>query len=297
METNPFYRLFQFNESDKKSPLENFSTELFVFILKYLIKKEDIRANKILNLFGIYKYKKLKIYTQYSTVAENRQVYPDILLELEDKRIIIEVKIDSKLNNYGKMNQIQLYSKIKNINSVYLLTRGIINLDNNNYRRFWSEIYNVLLDSNDFVIKNYLEYLEVNNMGSYKIDKNIFNALNSIENLKNLIIQSWPVEYNYNIKQFTYSGSEGGCIGYYIYKDKKKLFWIGMYDDEYLLFNIMNETIKNKIDKKHPEWSADQYTFSKLDLNEIIKEKTNEDQKLILNNWLVTNLKNIEKFM
>lgn len=90
----------------------------------------------ILKEFGFennIELEKLIIYSQSELFVGKKKVIPDIILEYNKKKTIIEVKIDSKLNLYyldkKTIYQLELYSKLDNVVSVYLLTKRIILID------------------------------------------------------------------------------------------------------------------------------------------------------------------------
>ena len=53
MEDNLFGNIFKFKESEYLSQLENFCTEIFVYIFKKSIEDKTIVAFELLRLFGI----------------------------------------------------------------------------------------------------------------------------------------------------------------------------------------------------------------------------------------------------
>ncbi len=156
MEKNLFSILSVYRPTENSTPLENYSTELLVYLLNYSL------ANKT-HLFSVFigllyedaqdvefeEYAAYSINTQqsfYITDEPTRRAYPDISIETKDKLILIEVKVESSLNYYDSrekgldendavvggsycIDQIELYQKIKcnkkNEKDMFLLTKYV----------------------------------------------------------------------------------------------------------------------------------------------------------------------------
>jgi hypothetical protein len=304
-----FIKILKYQDTSKMTQLENYTTELFVFIINYLKYKKSKLFVKIMNIFDLNvktDFNNLYITTQKSIDFENKNLIPDIFIEYNGKKIIIEVKVDSKLNNYSyknkEINQIEYYEKIKGIDKVFLLSKRILNVKRPENRILWSNIHEILNINNDFIIKNFITHLEENGMSSNKITKeninSISNAISSLEILDSLLKESWPDdEYNnYSVTPMQIIKKEGR-IQCYVNNDKdERLFWIALYQgDTYLYISLENQKIKDKLDEK--QYSIVQGCFSRLNIDNILKFKTNEKQKIVINNWYKKIMKKLMKLL
>jgi hypothetical protein len=275
METNPFLEMLKYKGTESKNQIENFTTELFVFIILYLINKKNKLVPKLLNKFGFpldIDLDKFIIQTQWRTEVriskdKKKPVTPDILMKYKNKHIIVEVKIDSKLNEDEDkfdnkiLNQLDLYSQIKynnyDIDAVYLLTKRIINIDNLSNEKikrriFWSEIHSLLIHSNDFTVGLFLKYLEVNGMAPEKLEKEILVALDPLSCLAHLIAETWDFK-EYQVSKFEYS-MKRRYFGAAIKRKGKNILWIGTGGgDDFLnerlyvhLYGVSNEEVAKK---------------------------------------------------
>jgi len=292
--------LLKYKETKNKTPLENFTTELFIFLLSYLIYNKSKYANMLLKVFGFNEnidFNNISITSQYRTKVGKKEVIPDILIKYKNKNIIIEVKVDAELNEYELeneiINQIELYNKIENITDVYLITKKLINIKDNSKRIFWTRIYSILESSNDFVVKSFLYYLEENGMKPRKINKDLFKALNSLSSLFSLVQDTWNFE-NYSISPFRYSTD--GWFGCYVKRNDTNILWMGIDDGD------NRESLYVHIDKGYSKninlsniTLEDGYIFEKINLVEIINKENYEKQKETLLKWFKKVINKIEK--
>ena len=85
MKGNLFSNIYKFKQSKVKSPLEDYCTEIFVYIFRQLLKSKDNVSYKLLKIFGFDKINEMNlsnievITREYHWVNE-RRVIPDILL-------------------------------------------------------------------------------------------------------------------------------------------------------------------------------------------------------------------------
>lgn len=113
-----FINLSKYKPTKNKTPLENFTTELFVYVLKDLLKQENNVGYEILQLFNIKKTEKiLDISTQNRFTINKHPLEPDIEIDFENKVVFIEVKVDSALRSsilgIGLTDQLEDYQQIK----------------------------------------------------------------------------------------------------------------------------------------------------------------------------------------
>lgn len=292
-----FFKKMLINREKEKTPLENFTTELFVFILTYLIKNDGNLAKKILNEFGFDKNTNLQdllIYTQKEFIACGKPVRPDIIIDYNEELTIIEVKVNSKLNNYDidkkMLDQIQLYEKIKGRKNVYLLSKYIISNVTSDKRILWSSIYYLLeKNSNDFVVECFLSFLKEYGMNSVKLTEDILSLIRTINSFKQLINDAWGY---HNYKLVYGSAPKNEWIGFYVKspmgknKKTKNLFWIGISgENDTLAFKVEDDDLAKKIAKKSPDIIDEYNIISRKKLKEIIGQKDGKEQKEKLVYW------------
>jgi hypothetical protein len=305
-ENDSFVNLLKYQNTSKIIQLENYTTELFVFVLKYLKFNNSILLKNIMRKFGFYddfNEKKLLISTQHRMVIdENDFVIPDIFIEYNNKKIIIEVKIDSNLSiKYYKrknINQIEYYEKIGNVDRVYLLSKRILRIKNIENRILWSNIYDILNNTKDFVINNFLKHLEGHGMATYKITNVIFNAFSSIKNLQSLLVQSWIYDdYDFSFTPINISKSYNAFSCYIKSNNKKNIFWIGLFeDDNNLYFELVDKNIKKNLIKDNYNF-IDDWAFDIFNLENIIGLPDFDSQKIILNQYFRKMMKKLEKYI
>lgn len=172
-----FINLSKYKPTENVTPLENFTTELFVYMLKYLQKNYKTAAFEILKLFDINEKEKISsISTQNEYYVDGTKLKPDIEIDLEDRVVFIEVKVNSPLHssilNKGLNDQLEDYQQItfedkKTI--VYSLTK--YNIDSKIKQNIrWNQISKILnrIKTTNQLLDNFIEFLKENNMGEQK---------------------------------------------------------------------------------------------------------------------------------
>ena len=104
MDYDLFVNLFKYKESEKNSPLENYLTELFAYILRMLIYQQEPSVITLINDYFHIPFckddlKNTIIETQKEYWIEKHQVYarPDLIIKINKKNIyFIENKVDSE---------------------------------------------------------------------------------------------------------------------------------------------------------------------------------------------------------
>jgi len=299
-----FINMSKYKETKDKTQIENFTTEIVVFLLNYLLSNKKQLIYKLLNVFGIndnIKLDKIIIQSQYRAKIGKKDYIPDIAIKYKNKIVIIEVKVDSELNEYKMdrklINQLDLYSKINNVIDVYLLTKRIINIKNNNKRVFWTRIYSILESSNDYVIKSFLYFLEVNGMAPRALDENIYNVVDTLSCIALLIHESLDFG-GYHANSLEYY--KNGCIGCYIKnKDNKNIFWLGQTDDhiKYIVLAVQDKKhLKILKDNKY-KFGFQDWVFDELEIKKLLEAGNWEKQKEIMKNWLTKAIKKIEVYI
>jgi hypothetical protein len=261
--------------------------------------------NNLLKKFGFADNidgKKLYIKTQHRMIIDGNEVIPDIFIEYNKRKIIIEVKVDSNLKFYdadGKnVNQIEYYKNIRSIDQVYLLSKRILEIKNIENRILWSNIYDIINNTNDFVLNTFIRHLEEHGMATYKLTKGIFNALSSIENLQSLLEQSWIYDkYDYSFTRMQVSNRKGWLACYIKNTKKEHLFWVGQFkEDNHLYFQLLDKKIIKKLKKDNYEY-FDDWAFDVFNLEEIIGLSDFDSQKLALNSFLKKMMKKCENYI
>ena len=301
MSESLFSNIYKYRQSKVKSALENYCTEIFVYIFRQLLYSKSDISYELLKIFGYnnIKEKDLKyfeIITQESHISNKKRVIPDIIIKFNDIINIIEVKIGSGLNYYEIddkfIDQIELYKNIKDIkiNDVYLLSKDVIlcNSIKNTNNILWSQIYSLLSKSDNEVINNFNLLLEEYGMKSYILKNGAENTIDSIAAIMNLIEKSWEYNDKYPLKEEI----SRGWIGFWV--KNKDTAWIGQLIEkkEYLVFEIFDKKLIKKAENIFKENninteldSSDNIIFSKLKLKDIISYKTEKEQIEIIKKW------------
>jgi len=304
-----FSNIYKYRQSKMKSALENYCTEIFVYIFRQLLYLESDISCELLKIFGYKNIEKkdlkhFEIITQESHISNykgvNKRVIPDIIIKFNDIINIIEVKIGSGLNYYEIddkfIDQIELYKNIningKKINDVYLLSKNVIFCDSieNMNKILWSQIYSLLSTSDNEVINNFNLLLEEYGMKSYILKNGAENTIDSIAAIMNLIEKSWEANKKYPLKEVI--SRHGDWIGFWV--KNKDTAWIGQLIEkkEYIVFEIFDSKLINKAENIFKENnvnmeldSTDNIIFSKLSLKDIISYKTEKEQIEIIKKW------------
>jgi hypothetical protein len=296
MKNNLFSDIFKYRQSKNKTPLENYCTEIFVYIFRQLIESKNLLAFSLLELFGFGYINKddldrIEIITQETHYINNGKVIPDIIIKYQKKINVIEVKVNSGLRYYKKsktkyIDQIERYKEISNINDVFLLSKNVLfskSLKNIN-KILWSQIHSILLKSDNEIINNFALYLEENGMKSSIVNVGAENGINSIYAIMNLIEKSWDNE-KFPLEEEVAREN----IGFYFNNGKA---WIGqiMEMNEYLVFELLDDRLIKKTenlfkDRVTERCSNDCFIFSKIKLYEITSYKTEREQQERLQKW------------
>lgn len=291
--------------TEETTSIENFATESFVFLLYYLKYINSKYLSKILSLFGLNNInkKELNITTQLRTTSLNQIVIPDIIIEYENKMTVIEVKIDSPLNNRKINNknytQLELYNKIKNTKEIILLSKRVV--QSNKFKRIlWSNIYDILSEGNDdYIVNTFLVFMEENGMAAYKLEKGIYTALDEIVKLYQLFEQAFVCD-NYELSN-KFNISKRGYLDFTVKCKNKNIFTISQVTDpilnEYFLINIVDKKLLENIRKSNYKWKlGSNWVFEELEIKKILLKGNASDQAVILNGWFDKVIKKIETF-
>lgn len=193
-----FTALSKYKVHDKLNPEENYCTEAFAFILK----KDKRLASKLFNTILNDRIKLSPNYLSILTqVYQGKDSVIDLLIKDNKNLIFIEIKLRSKIIEYGAEDQIEKYLKIlnktnyKNKFLVVLTYEGdkekidktkysnIFNIDNL-VLESWENIYKFLSENkkNDEIIKMFLNYMGYKGMAIFNgFNKSYFTSLRYAE--------------------------------------------------------------------------------------------------------------------
>jgi len=252
MKFDAFEKILRYSKSDKIMQLENYITEIFVFILNYLKQSNSLMFYKILELFGVPKNaKNISIDTQ----LQENDCRPDIYIKHDSKITLIEVKINSQLNEYQlkkkRINQYEKYSNGYNA-SIFLLTKYVIfekNIPDKN-KKLWTEIIEIFDEfGDDYVINCFKHILEENGMANTKVDEKKLTAIGSIINLDKLIKNSWRYREKYSLSPIAFNKQGDDFWLRYFVRDKKKkknILYIGTRgEDKEMLYVYLDQAPDN----------------------------------------------------
>lgn len=312
-----FINLSKYKPSQYVTPLENFTTEVFVYILKNLLDTKSFAATKILDLFGIKNPDKIIISTQTEYKVGEHILRPDITVESEEEITFIEVKVNSKLResilgNEGE-DQLQDYQKINTApeqkpTKVYSLSKNSISSPVENNVR-WYQIFEILkeIEDDDIIVKNFLCFLTENKMGSPTDFTNaVQNLITANQQLIAYLIAIYE-DSNFSKNSKYQLGSvyiENDGIGFYIQDSKVKkskkeddsFFFLGILpeQEDSISFLVLCDCLKDEF-RSNDKWKQDWKTCSGVHpivsskkITEIT-EKQNHNEKIGMGKiWLNT---------
>ena len=316
---NHFSQAYKYVETENSSQLENYATEMLVFILKYLKHYDAFSETneKIADLLGFCKdeykdvsFKTQQYHTEFSQKIDDiKTLIPDISVYKNDNlHTIIEVKINQGLNIYKKseenkdINQLEAYASIDGVQKVILLSKynEVYVKDDNIKNILWSQIYEALeKEKADFVISNYLHFLDEHDMKKQIPLKELkMDILQYLGSFYSLLHNAWGQA---NIKEFylsenTYAYKWG--LGFYIKKTGDK---DGSGESDFFLGINPYENVKNKISFWCKNCRGNEDTFEKVHNGFVTKKKLDlseldfDDQVKKLSEWISENIKPILK--
>ena len=182
---------------------EDYLTEAFVFVVRFLLMRErSIGLNILNNLcvenneFSFGEDEKISVTTQETT----EQGTPDIKIASPDKLIYVEVKHDSPLG-YDQISRYKkaLESSVKPIKHVVLLTRFAVDFEGEEERPYkhvrWFEVYNWLANIGPkakdpisiYLIESFKSFLEAKQMTIQRIGWEYINGVPAFNNLIDML--------------------------------------------------------------------------------------------------------------
>lgn len=323
MKSSFFSKAFKYCQTETSSQIENFTTEMFCFLWNYI--RHDDKFNgislEIAKFFSLDNDTITLIETQisYSDFSDEAfkpinqsSAIPDISIKLNSNEyVFIEVKIDQELNRYKneigeEFDQIDLYKNIKRCKTVHLLSKNFIEKKDFNCSHRWHEIYKLFspYKERDFLIQEFLLFLDENNMGQKSALRNYSSdLLEFIGAFDSILHEAWQ---NSGIKDFylsknCYAYKSG--FGYYIRENctndtsgETNLFLgINSYPNEKnnISFYICDSENKLNINELSPYKKVSNKDFLTKENLEIEKlfDKDVERQIQSVTNWIISNVK------
>lgn len=321
MNKSIFSILNTYKPTETLTPEENYTTELFVYLLNYSLQNNTALFAFFMKILGenveIVNYHDYDISTRkVFYTMKSRKAFPDIIIETENKYYFIEAKIESGLNYYSvnddcsidMINQIQKYQDIE-INrlkkkNIFILTKYRCDISFDDCPDFrkkikWYDLYNLL---EHYQSRDTVEIYLVNETKKYMEDKGMdipkvsYEIVKGIESLCNLIAQmEIALEGIKYTKSFSYEG-----LGYYIFYKKKKMGWVGtLYDGNNLEFEHYNPKVISFIKEnlQNYELAGDNrtyHTFLNFDHKHYFCLNA-EEQIDLLKKWITDNYEIIIK--
>lgn len=316
MEYNLFTRLFKYTEKSRYSPLENYLTEQFAYLLQYLDKIDKSARIELLDILKIEssQFPEIQIETQCSFWVESlgHNARPDIKIVIDKMVYFIEVKVESNLNVYENCNQIQLYEAI-NVPSlenkgVRLLSKYAMKVNNRQYNKFsdehqilWNKIYNFFKkftkEKNDILINNFLGFLEEFGMGEKKALQ--YDVSSGLENFYSLygflyeMVQRFACREGYTPNGVKFNGCEA-FFGFDISYFKQNVIWIGCFNNEEKDLVVMSyadeSELLDKLKEIDDEAACIDGIYASFPMAKLLENNpTFEEQERIFDDWLNKN--------
>ncbi|MBQ3640786.1 hypothetical protein II906_02485 [bacterium] len=232
---------------------------------------------------------------------------PDIQITIKninvDNIYFIECKVDSDLNQYKKFDQIQLYEKIPNTKpEIRTLTKYDFSTTSSIFKEkhkvFWYQLFELFKQynfQNDILIRNFLTFLEENNMGEKKLLVMKPGGLDNYYSLYSFLyenISDFAKRCNYSTVKFK---DEEDSFGFDIYY-KNPIVWIGCYraQPDYIVVQsyIDSEELRNALPKtiKSEKYIIDPIhnvpIFAKKAIIDFLNVPTVKEQITIFKDWV-----------
>lgn len=314
LDYNLFSCLYKYKQTKKKNNLENFTTEGFAYLLKYLINKNPKMAHEILGLFGIKNDDKIEsINTQFTTEVCGNTIRPDIYIETQCANVFIEVKIDAyqRLGSTIKKSKDQLgdYLQIKLQNKkktqVFSLSKNYINTESEiNGKIRWHEISAILkkYENKDILVDNFINFLEENYMGEQKpLTAGIEKIINLYQSYKNLLSTAYENSKFNSDKKYKLNGNvynEDNGIGYFVKRNGEDCIWFGILPEKPKKIILEICSPSENVPQNDKDNSGNPIIAEK-EIKDITIRKSFKEQEEILRIWLDGEYKTIteEKYI
>jgi hypothetical protein len=292
-----FKSLSRYKPTKKKTSLENFTTQLFSWLLQYSIDNKTSLISYVINELFNNRKNSFKIVDKITTqrrfkLDNKRYVIPDITITISGKILyLIEVKVNSNFRN----NQINDYKKIGK-GKVYSITKFYNDSNEllNKEKIRWHSVSTILrkYTSNNksemFLVEQFATFLKEEGMEMNKIEKSLINGSKSLNYIINLIGDKLS-DLSITAKGPKY---EDEWIGY---KSSPDAWIIGitLSHPEYISITTYNKSIMKKIIKSYGndlmnEWDVDEtYMNSYFIFDDQRLFSMNQlEQNNILHDWM-----------
>jgi len=283
---NLFVNIFKYVPTEAKTPMEDFCTEIFVYIFRQSLEQNPTLALELLKMFGfpnfeIKKISEIKIVTREKHFSNGKEARPDILIKHGDINHVVEVKIGSGLNWYETesgliVDQIEFYKNINDIkiNDVYVLSKYPVLTETVGGKNMllWSQINAVLKTNENEITKNFTIFLEENGMKNHILNEETENVLGSISAIMQLI-DSLLDKKQYVLKDTLERSYIGGYVITRENRNETRYAWVGLVEWEQGYLIIQDEKDVQK---------------SKLDLNKVFMCETEIEKQEVVKKWFDT---------
>lgn len=327
--TNIFRDLFKYKASELASPIENFTTELLVFLLRLSIESEKIFFKNFLSLIDkkieINEYDIINIETQkrFDTKNNNKVsiAIPDITIIINALYLFIEVKVGSSLNEENidlvskeTLNQLYKYHNIvldsDNIKKIQICTLTIFKekteVDFSYNSITWSQIADLIdnykTSDNTYkrLMNEFSNFIKSENMAADKVEKTINDGVSQLSKLLFQIKSALNMLGNdYKTKLSTgetYSG-------YYIEKENFFKLWVGFeYKNQKIKIQVVNKDLITQL-KGEKKYKADPDSKNYILIADLQTEKSDyfelnaQEQLDMIYNWVITNINQLDLFI
>lgn len=327
---NIFSELFKYKASDLNSPIENFTTETLVFLLRLSIDSDKIFFKEFLSLIdkkiNINEDDVIHVETQkrFDTKGNNKVsiAIPDITIIINTLYLFIEVKVGSSLNEENisdleskeAINQLNKYYNIvlepNNVKKIQICTLTIFKEKTEvgfSYDAItWNQIA-VLIDNYktsdktyERLISEFSNFIKSENMAADKVEKTINEGVSQLTKLLfqiKLGLNKLGNDYKTKI-------STGATFsGYYIEKENLFKLWVGFeYKNQKIKIQVVNQELITYLIEKS-KYIIDPDSKKYILISDLLKENGNyfelsTDKQLdTIYNWLVTNINQLELFI
>lgn len=283
---NIFSTLAKYNPEE-----ENYLTEAFVFLLNLLLHRERSVALEILTKLcdSSFAFDELiDVSTQHST----DQGTPDIKVSSSDKRIYIEVKVDSPLG-YQQLERYraELDCHPEETKRLVLLTllpedlsghHGVVDK-----HIYWIELYDwlskiIVHDSIDlYLLESLRDFLKEKGMGVEKVEIDYINGMVSFNSLINMIqaaIKNAKIEFYKGYPRAAAWNSKGFWL-------EEKEYWCGIHYNKptVITFEIGDKTkfdLSRSPNASSTWWPGKQRLWRRLPLEDILFFSLDKDKQL-----------------
>lgn len=276
MSRNLFVNLLKYKPVDNRTPLENFITEAFVFLLDWSLVSDRNFITGFFKLLEIpsvtnINYSEVEILTQKTYKTNNNStVIPDISIRIKDTYYFIEVKVLAQFNIYSDkndttintINQIEMYDRIvvpsreKFIYSLTIGTPSKNELLGSTFKKSitWTDIYALIeeqMNTCTKMEKNLSDFrgLLINmNMVPNKVTDGLKQGiveLISFFNQLGIVIDN--LDYKKN------QSNSIGFLGFYIIINPGIRLWVGInfnYSD-YVKIQVVNKDLVAELTQNH----------------------------------------------